>query len=209
MDAKDIGFFKELQGVLANKRVPKLKPKGLKLEAKPKQKKEKGLGVKREPKPKSYLDLLTLTGVPNPCSGCPFEPKPKLIDGVGDVDIAKLLIIMDKVTPEDLYARSMAFGWRYKKFLPLFKQAGFTEDDLYWVALTRCSGQENLDAVTHCANYLRKELSKPNIKASLILGLRPFQLLIDQKRTTVFKARGQIFQLLGKPCLVTWQDFDE
>lgn len=208
MDAKDIGFFTELQGVLANKRIPKLKaPGSKKAEPKePKAKKEKTVRQKREAKPKSLLNLLTLTGVANPCSGCPFEQKPKLIDGIGDLDKAKLLIVMEKVGVDDVYFRRLDNNPRYKKFLPLFTQQGFNEEDLYWTCLTRCCGDENLDAITHCANYLRKELSRPNIKASLLLGLRPFQLLIDQKRTTVFKARGQIFQLLGKPCLVTYQE---
>lgn len=197
----DIGFFEELEGVLANKRQP------TRASAKDPAKLKESKGRKAAA-PKSALNLLNLQANPNPCAGCPFESKPRVLVGGGSPETAKLLVITERITELDILNRSLAKNPRYLKFLPLLTEQGFTPQDIYWVALTRCSGQEDLTAVEHCAHYLQQDLSRENIRGSLILGLRPFQLLIDKNKKTIFKSRGAVFELLGKPCMVTFADID-
>jgi len=195
MDKQDLGFFEEVEHVISNhksKAVAGHYDQKLKEPAKD-----------RKAKQTSELKLLIDEAVADPCSGCPYESKPKLLHGAGDITKAKLLVVVEKISELDLLSRDMKKNDRYKKFLPIFLSKGFVEEDIYWVALSRCSGSENIDAVSHCLNYLRREILAPNIKCILLLGVRTMQLLIDKKRTTIFKARGQIFEILGKSCMVT------
>lgn len=206
MNRQDIGFFEELEGVLANKRVAvRAQAKDpLKLKAA----KEPKAGQKREPKSAGLIRLTALGQTTNPCAGCPNEPKAKLLVGAGDPETARLLVVCERVTELDLLNRSLVQNPRWLKFLPVFSAQGLEPKDLYWVALSRCAGQENLDAVQHCAGYLQQDLQRPNIKGTLILGLRTMQLLLDAKLQTIFFSRGKVFTLGSKPCLVTFQDFD-
>jgi uracil-DNA glycosylase family 4 len=199
IDQRDIGFFEEVEGVLA-----KQKPKTLSV-AKGGKLKEKKVRVKAS---KSELQLLNDQPVANPCQGCPYESKVKLIPGAGDLSKAKLLVVTEKVTDNDILNRDLGKSDRYKGFFPLFLEKGFKEEDIYYVALTRCPGSENKEAITHCLNYLRKEILAPNIKCVLLLGVRAMQLLLDKDRTTIFKARGIVFDILGKPCLVTTEKLE-
>jgi len=205
---QDIGFFEELEGVLANKRVAvRAQAKDpLKLKE-AKQPKQKG-GEKRERKSAGLVRLTALGQTTNPCGGCPLEAKPKLLAGVGNPETARLLVVTDRVTDLDILNRTLVKNHRWLKFLPLFVEQGLTPDDLYFVAISRCAGQENLDAVQHCVGYLQQDLARPNIKAVLLLGMRPVQLLLDAKLTTIFFSRGKVFDLAGKPCVVTFGDFD-
>ena len=204
MDRLDIGFFEEeVEKIISNKKPTILGKYGNK-DSTTKLKKEKA------PSTKSKAELKFLSDQPfgNPCEGCPFESKVKLIQGVGDLSKAKLLVITEKVTELDILNRDLGKSERYKKFLPIFLSKSFIQEDIYWVALTRCSGQENLDAVSHCLSYLRKEILTPNIKCVLLLGVRVTQLLIDRDLSTVFKNRGKIFDILGKPTLITTEKLE-
>jgi len=203
---EDIGFFAEVQGVLENKRIATRLGKTGSI-AVNKEKKEKGAKTSKE-KGEKIKALLPLTAEPlaNPCNGCPLEPKAKRMKGAGDLATAKLLVVVEKITEKDLVENTYA---KYDQFLPILKEQGFKKEDVYFTALTRSfTSQENLEAVERCSHYLRAEILQPNIKCILILGLRPFQLLVDAKRNTIFKARGQIFSILGKPALVTFEKVD-
>ena len=208
MEKHDIGFFEEVQGVLENQRkatrfgndgyLNKTKER----KAKGEKKEPKAKGGPREAKPKSLLSLQA-TSVANPCQGCPLEGRPKHVAGVGDITKAKLLVISEKITEGDLLEKTYR---RLDQFMPFFLKEGFAREDIYFTALTRSyTSTENLEALEYCTHYLRQEILRDNIKCILITGLRPFQLLIDKKRNTVFRARGQIFQLLGKPAIVTFE----
>lgn len=197
MDKRDIGFFEEIQGVLANKRQP---VRGKKSEDKPKASKGK--------KQASELDLRTLSGTLNPCIGCPNEGKQKLLNGVGDPQKAKLVVVTERVTESELINQGIQHGKRFQALWPLFEEEGFQPEDVYWVSLTRCPGPENLIATQNCLEYLRRELAFPNVKCILLIGLRVFQLLVDKKRTSVFHARGRFFSVLEKTALVTFERID-
>lgn len=201
---EDDSFFPELKGILDARKQPKkpasYDPLSLKATKEPKQKGAKG--ERKGPAPKALINTLVLSPSANPCAGCPFESKPKIPAVIGNLDKAKLMVVTERLTEQDMVTRGIKND-RYNQFMKIFLNQGFSEEDIYWVALTRCPGQEDLTAVEHCAQYLRQELQRDNIKATLLLGVRTMQLLIDQKRNTIFKARGDIFELCGKPCLVT------
>lgn len=200
----DLGFFEAVEQTISAKKPTTLgRYTGRALEV-TKLRKE----TQQHTKSKAEIKFLTDQPITNPCEGCPYESKPKLLKGVGDINKAKLLVITEKVTEIDILNRDLSKNERYKKFLPLFLSQGFMEEDIYYVALTRCAGQENLDAVSHCLNYLRKEILAPNIKCVLLLGVRVTQLLIDKDLGTVFKNRGKIFELLGKKTLITTEKLE-
>jgi uracil-DNA glycosylase len=200
----DLGFFEAVEQTISSKKPTTIgRYTGKALEV-TKLKKESAKHVKS----KSEIKFLLDSPINNPCENCPYESKSKVIKGVGDIDKAKLLVITEKVTELDVLNRCLDKSERYKKFLPLFIAEGFKEEDIYYVALTRCAGQENLDAVSHCINYLRKEILAPSIKCVLILGVRATQLLIDRDLSTIFKNRGKIFEILGKSCLITTEKLE-
>ena len=209
MEKHDIGFFEEVQGVLENQRkatrfgddgyLNKAKIK----KAKGEKKEPKAKGGPKEPKIKALLALQS-QALADPCKGCPMEAMPKQLIGIGDITKAKLLVISEKITEGDLLEKTYR---RLKDFTPFFSAEGFTKEDIYFTALTRSyTITENLEAVERCSHHLRQEILRANIKCVLITGLRPFQLLIDKNRQTVFRARGQIFEILGKPTLVTFEN---
>jgi uracil-DNA glycosylase family 4 len=205
----DLGFFEEVEQTISNKKPTTLaRYTGRLLENTKLRKERTQTPAKSKSKSKSEIKFLSDSPVINPCDGCPYESKVKLLQGVGDIGKAKLLVITEKVTELDILNRSLSKNERYRKFLPIFLSQGFKEEDIYYTALTRCAGQENLDAISHCLNYLRKEILAPNIKCVLILGVRVTQILLDKDISTIFKNRGKIFEVLGKSTLIATEKLE-
>lgn len=201
MNNKDVGFFEDLESLIGSRK-PSTVSHSYDNVLRVKETSPKEAKSKKESS-KSLLTLLSDRPTTNPCFGCPYESKRHLITGVGDLSKACLLVVIEKVTEVDIINGSMIKSDKYRKFLALFLKEGFKEEDIYWTALSRCSAVENLDALKHCSNYLRKEVLAPTIKCILVLGVRPMQILIDKGLSTIFKNRGKIYDLLGKPCIVS------
>src|SRR5450631_4440843 len=113
MDKLDIGFFEELEGVLVNRKSKIVKAQDKLL--KEKRIVDRKAGKKREPASKSELKLLSDQPLANPCSGCPYEPKVKLLQGIGDLSKAKLLVVMEKVNDLDILNRDLSKNDKFRK----------------------------------------------------------------------------------------------
>ena len=213
LNEEDISFFGEVEGVLRQKRDPiRIRKTASKL-------KDPVTGVvkasaPRTKKPKSVADL-SLEAIGNPCDGCVWESKPKKIAGTGDLATAKVLVIYDRPSFTEL-SKGLATDAGFAPIKAALQAAGFQPSEAYFASVSRCYHDipgknspkgyaETVDqAINHCVSYLRKEILAPGIKAILLLGLGPFRSLVDKDKASIFHARGKIFDILGKPALVTF-----
>lgn len=144
---------------------------------------------------------LLLDPVPNPCSGCPNEAKPKIIEGFGNPK-GKLLIVAPLINVNDILNKRAFSDSINEKLFSELNSLGL-KDNYYCVYLQRCGGELDEKASKYCQEYIFKEL--PDVEVILFLGLAGYNTLANQDRTSITQARYTIYNVLGKKALITYE----
>lgn len=189
INTADIGFFEELHVQLRQQTPKAIKPK------------VSSTGSKRKPaSPKNSLqETVKVDVVSDPCAICVNHEKAKLLEGFGNPSGSLLVVSAVAHANDRIKKRQFSLGG-YSDFLKMLDEK--FPGDYYCTAAQRCGDGLNSEATTACLHHIRKDIARA--KVVLLLGVDPMKALIDRKRETVKFARSRIFDVAGKPALVTW-----